>query len=59
MPSVLAHQLNLLQDSDANKITAWVDEVLNSLPEKVVEFKKGKKGLIGSRVSWLRKSKVE
>ena len=43
----LATALNLLQDSDASAVAAWVDEVLAKMPEKVAEYRKGKKGLIG------------
>ncbi len=46
-PEQLAVSLNLIQDADAGSINSWVDEVLNNMPEKVLEFKKGKKGLIG------------
>jgi len=43
----LAHQMNLIQDSDEDNILLLVEEVLASLPEKVEEYKKGKKGLLG------------
>ncbi|MEP7278098.1 MAG: Asp-tRNA(Asn)/Glu-tRNA(Gln) amidotransferase subunit GatB [Bacteroidota bacterium] len=46
-PLQLATELNLLQDSDTGAIAAWIDEVLAGMPEKVAEYKKGKKGLIG------------
>jgi aspartyl-tRNA(Asn)/glutamyl-tRNA(Gln) amidotransferase subunit B len=46
-PLALATALNLLQDSDATAVAAWVDEVLARMPEKVAEYRKGKKGLIG------------
>jgi len=42
-----ATAMNLLQDADAGAIAAWVDEVLAGMPDKVAEYKKGKKGLIG------------
>ena len=42
-----ATSLNLLQESDSNAVNAWVDEVLAALPDKVDEYRKGKKGLIG------------
>lgn len=45
--SVIAVQENLLQQTDSSTIEQWVDDVLNGLPEKVNEFKKGKKGLMG------------
>jgi aspartyl-tRNA(Asn)/glutamyl-tRNA(Gln) amidotransferase subunit B len=46
-PMQLAADLNLLQTSNVNELELWVDEVLLSMPEKVEEYKKGKKGLIG------------
>ncbi len=46
-PSAIANRENLLQQSDASEIENWVSQVLNRLPEKVDEFKKGKKGLMG------------
>ncbi|HSC39436.1 MAG TPA: Asp-tRNA(Asn)/Glu-tRNA(Gln) amidotransferase subunit GatB, partial [Chitinophagaceae bacterium] len=46
-PMAVATELNLLQDSDAGAVAAWVDEVLSKMPEKVAEYRKGKKGLIG------------
>lgn len=43
----LATALNLLQQSDSSSVAAWVDEVIAAMPDKVNEYKKGKKGLIG------------
>jgi len=43
----LAESLHLLQSSDAKFLEKLVDEVLEKNPEKVAEYKKGKKGLIG------------
>ena len=40
-------ELNLLQDSNDDTVTLWIDEVLHKMPEKVNEYKKGKKTLIG------------
>jgi aspartyl-tRNA(Asn)/glutamyl-tRNA(Gln) amidotransferase subunit B len=42
-----ATELNLLQESDSGSVAAWVDEVIAKMPDKVNEYKKGKKGLIG------------
>lgn len=50
-----AAALNLIQDSDETNVTAWIDEVLNKMPEKVVEYKKGKKGLLGLFVGEVKK----
>lgn len=43
----LISSLNLEQNSDSASIEQWVDQVLAQLPEKVKEYQKGKKGLIG------------
>jgi len=54
-PLQIASALNLLQDSDEGNVSAWVEEVLNKMPEKVSEYKKGKKGLIGLFVGEVKK----
>ena len=38
---------NLLQTGSTDDIEKWIDEVLAMHPEKVAEYKKGKKGLLG------------
>ncbi|MEZ4928527.1 MAG: hypothetical protein R2777_00740 [Chitinophagales bacterium] len=43
----LAKELNIIQNSDASEIEDIVDKVLASFPEKVEEYKNGKKGLLG------------
>lgn len=43
----LAQKLNLLQERNADALQQLIDEVLGSMPQKVTEYKKGKKGLIG------------
>ncbi|MGL4630970.1 MAG: Asp-tRNA(Asn)/Glu-tRNA(Gln) amidotransferase subunit GatB [Leadbetterella sp.] len=43
----LAASNNLLLVSDSNELEKWVDEVLTNHADKVQEYKKGKKGLIG------------
>ena len=47
--------MNLLQDADAGSIHQWVEEVLSRMPDKVAEYKKGKKGLIGLFVGEVKK----
>ena len=42
----LAARLHLVQDSDEGAIGKMVEEVLHDFPAKVMEYKKGKKGLI-------------
>jgi len=54
-PLQVATTLNLLQDADSGAIAGWVDAVLASMPDKVAEYKKGKKGLIGLFVGEVKK----
>jgi len=46
-PLELAQKLNLLQSADSDFLERIVDEVLAANPDKVAEYRKGKKGLIG------------
>lgn len=46
-PADLANELNLTQNADTDFLEKIADEVLARFPEKVAEYKKGKKGLIG------------
>lgn len=58
----LATELNLLQESDTNSVAAWIDEVMAKMPDKVAEYRKGKKGLIGlfaGEVKKLSKGKAD
>ena len=43
----MAEKMNLLQSSDSDFLADIVKEVLAKNPEKVAEYQKGKKGLIG------------
>ncbi len=43
----LAASLNILIESDGAALEKWVDEVIAAMPEKVKEYKLGKKALIG------------
>lgn len=43
----IATEQNLLQESDSGAVEAWVSEAISKMPDKVNEYKKGKKGLIG------------
>ena len=54
-PKEIASELNLLQDSDEGNVSAWVEEILNKMPDKVAEYRKGKKGLIGLFVGEVKK----
>ncbi|MCA6438393.1 MAG: Asp-tRNA(Asn)/Glu-tRNA(Gln) amidotransferase subunit GatB [Chitinophagaceae bacterium] len=51
----IAEQLGLLQVSNTDELTKWVDETIASMPEKVIEYKKGKKGLMGLFVGDIKK----
>ncbi len=54
-PLQAATDLNLLQTNDSNEIESWVNEVIANMPDKVVEYKKGKKGLMGLFVGEVKK----
>ena len=46
-PLQIAEELNLLQNSDEGMIAGLIDEVIAKYPEKVAEYRAGKKGLLG------------
>ncbi len=46
-PLNIAKELNLIQEKNDDTLLQWIDEVLLSMPEKVSEYKKGKKNLAG------------
>ena len=54
-PIAIAETLNLLQVSDSNELEKWVEEVIAKMPDKVAEYQKGKKGLIGLFVGEVKK----
>lgn len=54
-PVEIANRLNLIQEGDADTLKQWVEEVMKEMPEKVLEFRKGKKGLIGLFVGEVKK----
>jgi aspartyl-tRNA(Asn)/glutamyl-tRNA(Gln) amidotransferase subunit B len=51
----LAETLNLIQVSDTNELDKWINEIIEAMPEKVKEYQKGKKGLIGLFVGEVKK----
>jgi aspartyl-tRNA(Asn)/glutamyl-tRNA(Gln) amidotransferase subunit B len=51
----MAVSMNMIQVNDASDIHAWVDAVISNMPDKVLEFRKGKKGLIGLFVGEVKK----
>jgi aspartyl-tRNA(Asn)/glutamyl-tRNA(Gln) amidotransferase subunit B len=54
-PLQLAIELDLIQDANQDEINNWVQKVLSSMPDKVEEYKKGKKGLMGLFVGEVKK----
>ena len=54
-PLALAEKMNLIQVSDSHELETWIQEALQSMPDKVNEYKKGKKGLIGLFVGDVKK----
>ncbi|GAB4488542.1 MAG: Asp-tRNA(Asn)/Glu-tRNA(Gln) amidotransferase subunit GatB [Saprospiraceae bacterium] len=55
-PTDLATELNLLQNADTDFLEKLADEVLARFPEKVAEYRNGKKGLIGFFMGELMKA---
>jgi aspartyl-tRNA(Asn)/glutamyl-tRNA(Gln) amidotransferase subunit B len=51
----LAEEMNLLQVSDGNELEGWIEAALLKMPDKITEYKKGKKGLIGLFVGEVKK----
>jgi aspartyl-tRNA(Asn)/glutamyl-tRNA(Gln) amidotransferase subunit B len=43
----LAEKLNLLQESNSDELNKWIADALAKYPEKVLEYKAGKKSLTG------------
>ena len=54
-PLQIATELNLIQESDSGSIEQWVDEVIAAMPDKVNQYRAGKKGLIGLFVGEVKK----
>jgi aspartyl-tRNA(Asn)/glutamyl-tRNA(Gln) amidotransferase subunit B len=54
-PEALATKLHLIQTGDESQIMVWVEEVMDKMPAKVLEYKKGKKGLLGLFVGEVKK----
>ena len=45
--AVLCEQNGWMQQGDSDQLEAWVDDALAAYPEKIEEYRSGKKGLIG------------
>ena len=54
-PLALAKNLDLIQDANQDEIKDWVLQVLHNMPDKVEEYKKGKKGLLGLFIGEVKK----
>jgi aspartyl-tRNA(Asn)/glutamyl-tRNA(Gln) amidotransferase subunit B len=54
-PTAIIQELNLSQTKDTAELQAWVDEVLLKLQDKAMEYRKGKKGLLGLFVGEVKK----
>jgi len=46
-PNSIAIQNNLVQDAGEDQVNEWVEKTLAAMPEKVAEYRRGKKGIIG------------
>jgi aspartyl-tRNA(Asn)/glutamyl-tRNA(Gln) amidotransferase subunit B len=51
----LAFALHLIQTKNIDELKDWVTVVLNKMPDKVAEYKKGKKGLLSLFVGEVKK----
>ncbi len=54
-PLAYAKEHQLIQNSNEDELTTWINTVLNNHPDKVDAYKKGKKGLIGVFVGEVKK----
>ena len=54
-PIEYATKHNLIQTQSTDEIEKWIEEILNEHPDKVLEYKKGKKGLIGLFMGEIKK----
>ncbi len=46
-PMEMATEMNLIQESDESTVEEWVKQTLASMPDKVKDYRSGKKALIG------------
>lgn len=46
-PESLATELDIIQNSNSGEIQALVEQAVNKFPEKIIEYKNGKVGLLG------------
>jgi aspartyl-tRNA(Asn)/glutamyl-tRNA(Gln) amidotransferase subunit B len=60
--SQIAGDLNLLISDDGNELDGFIKEALNKYPDKVLEYQKGKKGVLGlfmGEIMKLSKGKID
>lgn len=43
----IAQSMSLIQSSDKDELTEWIMTAISKNPEKVIEYKKGRKGILG------------
>jgi aspartyl-tRNA(Asn)/glutamyl-tRNA(Gln) amidotransferase subunit B len=55
-PEQLAKQLNLLINADTEDVYQFINEAIAKFPDKVIEYKKGKKGVLGLFMGEIMKS---
>jgi aspartyl-tRNA(Asn)/glutamyl-tRNA(Gln) amidotransferase subunit B len=53
--TALAQKLNIIQEENEDQLEEWVNAVLANMPDKIKEYQKGKKGLIGLFVGEVKK----
>ncbi|CAI8443885.1 MAG: Aspartyl/glutamyl-tRNA(Asn/Gln) amidotransferase subunit B [Cryomorphaceae bacterium] len=46
-PEVLCEREGWIQQGDTDQLSQWVDQALAAYPDKIEEYRSGKKGLIG------------
>ena len=46
-PAQLAAKQGIIQSSDSDELSTWIDEVIAAFPDKVKAYQNGKKGLLG------------
>jgi len=55
-PEVLAKELNLIISEDSNEVDQFIQAALAKFPDKVIEYQKGKKGVLGLFMGEIMKS---
>ena len=61
-PETLAREMDLLKESGENIIMKHVEKALDKYPDKIIEYHRGKKGLLGlfmGEVMKISKGKVD